>query len=70
MNQKMEGNSLVLLETSWFSFILEVSIALENTVIVSESDRLQKNVAVADTWTQNIKPQINQTVRNEKRVMA
>ena len=70
MNQKMEGNSLVLLETSWFSFIPDVSIALENTVIVSESDRLQKNVAVADTWTQNIKPQINQTVRNEKRVMA
>lgn len=70
MNQKMEGNSLVLLEISWFSFIPDVSIALENTVIVSESDRLQKNVAVADTWTQNIKPQINQTVRNEKRVMA
>lgn len=70
MNQKMEGNSLVLLEISWFSFIPDVSIALENTVIVSESDRLQKNVAVADTWTQDIKPQINQTVRNEKRVMA
>ena len=66
----MKESSLDVLESGWFSFISEVSIALENTVIVSESDRLQKNVAVADTWTQNIKPQINQTVRNEKRVMA
>lgn len=55
MNQRMEGNSLVLLEISWFSFIPEVSIALENTIIESESARLQNNVAVADTWAQNFK---------------
>lgn len=63
----MKESSLDVLESGWFSFISEVSIALENTVIVSESATavwLQKNVSVADTLTGNLKPRLNQTVGN------